>query len=100
MLCTGAQSCSSGTLLGCYCQSSFLHLDLPFMAVDVVATVFISWATWYQMDYVPHSKASCAGAAYSWHRPLGANESFFETAGRLSATVATPVNICRNFVQE
>lgn len=75
-------------------------LNLPFMAIDIVTTIYVAWATSYQMKYVPHSKALCASAAHSWHRPPGANESFFEAAGRLNATVATPASMCRSFVEE
>jgi hypothetical protein len=75
-------------------------LNLIFTTVDAVMTVQVSRATGYQTGYAPHSKASCAGAAYSWHRPAGANESFFEAAGRLNSTPATPVDICRSFVEE
>jgi hypothetical protein len=75
-------------------------LNLIFLAVDIVMTVQISRATHYQTGYVPHSKSSCSDAAYSWHRPAGTNESFFEAAARLNATVTTPVNMCRSFVEE
>jgi hypothetical protein len=76
-------------------------LNLPFMVIDTVTTVYLARATHYQMGYAPHSKGACnAGAAYTWHRPPGANESFFEAAGRLNATVATPVSMCRSFAEE
>jgi hypothetical protein len=75
-------------------------LNFVFLVVDAVMAVQISRATGYQTGYVPHSKASCVGAAYSWHRPAGANESFFEAAGRLNSTVATPIAMCRSFVEE
>jgi hypothetical protein len=75
-------------------------LNLIFLAVDIAMTVQISRATHYQTGYVPHSKSYCADAAYSWHRPAGANESFFEAAARLNATVTTPVNMCKSFVEE
>jgi hypothetical protein len=78
-------------------------LNLPFMVMDILITVYLSKATHYQTGYAPHSKGACGGptgAAYTWHRPTGANESFFEAAGRLNATVATPVNMCRSFAEE
>ena len=75
-------------------------VNLPFTVVDTVLTVYLSKATHYQTSYAPHSKAACAGAAYTWHRPAGANESFFEAAGRLNATVASPVDMCRSFTEE
>jgi hypothetical protein len=75
-------------------------LNLPFTVIDSVATGYLSLATHYQTGSVPHSKASCSGAAYSWHRPPGANESFYETAGRLNTTTATPVDMCKSFVEE
>jgi hypothetical protein len=75
-------------------------LNLPFTVIDSVSTGYMSWTTHYQTGHVPHSKASCKRAAYSWHRPSGGNESFFETAGRLNATVATPVDMCKSFVEE
>jgi|TARA_R110002003_G_scaffold135_6_gene12551 hypothetical protein len=75
-------------------------LNLPFTVIDTVTTIYLARATHYQTAYVPHSKGSCAGAAYDWHRPAGANESFFEAAARLNATVATPVKMCRSFVEE
>jgi hypothetical protein len=75
-------------------------LNLIFILVDTAMTVQISRATSYQTSYAPHSKAACAGAAYSWHRPAGANESFFEAAGRLNATATTPIDMCRSFVEE
>lgn len=66
-------------------------------------TVYLARATHFQTGFSPHSKGACngfAGAAYTWHRPAGANESFFEAAGRLNSTVATPVKMCRSFVEE
>jgi hypothetical protein len=75
-------------------------LNLVFLIVDTVMTVQLSRATHYQTSYVPHSKAACADAAFSWHRPAGANESFFETVGRLNSTVATPISMCKSFVEE
>ncbi|KAH3913170.1 hypothetical protein HBI56_086840 [Parastagonospora nodorum] len=73
-------------------------LNLPFTAVDLVITIYVSWATSYQTQYVPHIETSCAKAAYI--RPAGANESFFEAAGRLNGTATTGGNMCKSFVQE
>lgn len=61
-------------------------------------TIFVVWATSYQTQYAPHTEASCAKAAYV--RPAGANESFFEAAGRLNGTATTGVKMCKSFVQE
>ncbi|KAF2031147.1 hypothetical protein EK21DRAFT_63917 [Setomelanomma holmii] len=75
-------------------------LNFPFTIIDTVITVYLARATNYQTAYVPHSQASCDGAAYDWHRPAGANESFFQVAARLNATVSTPTKMCRTFVEE
>ena len=75
-------------------------LNFPWAIIDTVTTIYLARATHYQTGYAPHSKGACAGAAYTWHRPAGANESFFEAAGRLNATVATPVDMCRSFAEE
>jgi hypothetical protein len=76
-------------------------LNLPFMVVDIVITIYLSRATHYQTAYAPHSIDACnKGAAYTWHRPPGANESFFEAAGRLNGTVVSPEKMCRTFVSE
>jgi hypothetical protein len=75
-------------------------LNFPFTIVDTVTTVYIARATHYQTGYVPHTKGSCGTAAYDWHRPAGANESFFEAAGRLNGTAVAPVKMCRTFVEE
>ncbi|KAH8725845.1 hypothetical protein GQ44DRAFT_615225 [Phaeosphaeriaceae sp. PMI808] len=74
--------------------------NVPFTIVDIIATVSLSKATHYQTSYAPHSKASCASAAYNWQKPAGVNESFFQAAARLNSTAATPVNMCRTFVEE
>jgi hypothetical protein len=74
--------------------------NLPFTAIDCTMTLYIVRATLYQGGYVPHSKASCADATFSRHRPPDANESFFEAAGRLDATFATPIDMCKSFVTE
>ncbi|KAH7384241.1 hypothetical protein DE146DRAFT_622413 [Phaeosphaeria sp. MPI-PUGE-AT-0046c] len=76
-------------------------INLPFAVIDTLATIYLSIATHRQTGYVPHTKRSCAfDAAYSWHRPPGANESFFEAAARLNATVSTPEKMCETFVEE
>jgi hypothetical protein len=68
--------------------------------MDTATTVYIAKATHYQTGYVPHTKGSCGTAAYDWHRPTGANESFFEAAGRLNGTFVSPAKMCSTFVVE
>jgi len=76
-------------------------LNFPFMVIDIATTIYLSRATHYQTGYAPHSISACnKGAAYTWHRPAGANESFFEAAGRLNSTVASPKKMCTSFVKE
>ncbi|KAF2825984.1 hypothetical protein CC86DRAFT_37335 [Ophiobolus disseminans] len=75
-------------------------LNLPFTVTDTVTAIYLSRATHYQTSYAPHSKGACAEAAYTWHRPAGVNESFFEAASRLNATVTTAPHMCRSFAEE
>lgn len=74
--------------------------SVPVAVVDSVIAAYIATATHYQFGFVPLSQKTCATAAYEWHKPNGANETFFQAAARLNATVASPVQMCKDFVQE
>ncbi|KAJ4362501.1 hypothetical protein N0V83_010595 [Neocucurbitaria cava] len=79
-------------------------LHLPFAIIDVVITRYMSLATHYQHSYSFQNKRHCNPDQnpnfYDWLRPAGANESFFEAAARLNATVSTPTKMCEDFVEE
>ncbi|PVI05325.1 hypothetical protein DM02DRAFT_96424 [Periconia macrospinosa] len=75
--------------------------SILFAALDGCITAFISSATHVQTSYAPHRVSDCQGsAAFELHRPLGANESFFEAAARLNATVTDPFSMCKSYTVE
>ncbi|KAG9383541.1 hypothetical protein A1F94_005452 [Pyrenophora tritici-repentis] len=76
-------------------------LHLPFTVVDTTLAVFVSMATHYQSAYSPRNNSDCHNPEFpGMQRPPGTNESFFEAAARLNATVSTPTNMCLSFVKE
>jgi hypothetical protein len=79
-------------------------LNLPFTVIDVVITGYLSTATHYQNGYSPHHKGPCNPdrnpGFHDMLRPDGVNESFFELAARLNATVTSPQAMCESFVKE
>ncbi len=79
-------------------------LNLIITGIDAMFTVFLSKATHYQTLIIPHSMGACNplhnGNFSALLRPAGANESFFQAAARLNATVTTPQKMCESFVAE
>lgn len=79
-------------------------MSLPFTAVDIAITVYLSIATHYQNGYRPPGESACDPHRndnfHDMQRPAQANESFFEAAARLNATVTTPQKMCESFFHE
>ena len=79
-------------------------MNIVFLIIDIVVTVYISIVTHHQTSYVPHDLYVCDPgsnpAFFDLQRPAGANESFFMAAARLNGTVTTPKNMCETFVKE
>ncbi|OAG23402.1 hypothetical protein CC77DRAFT_1048292 [Alternaria alternata] len=69
--------------------------------VDTAFTVFIAKAIHYQIGYTPQKLKACHDpVGLELRRPPGTNESFFAAAGRLNETVASPTQMCVEFVKE
>lgn len=76
-------------------------LNLPLTMVDTAFTVFIAKAIHYQIGYTPQKLKACHDpVGLELRRPPGTNESFFAAAGRLNETVASPTQMCVEFVKE
>lgn len=76
-------------------------VSIVFGVVDAIIATFIVITTHYQTGYTPHSISHCKGSgAHDFQLPPGANESFFDAAARLNATVTTPFKMCKSFVVE
>jgi hypothetical protein len=76
-------------------------LNLPFLVMDTLITVYVSQAVHYQSVIVPGHKSDCYESGFHrMQRPAGVNESFFEAAARLDGARSKYAEMCVSFVEE